>query len=144
MLATAEAVAAARYVHEVLPNLKSYTGINQNYAWGQDSWNDFVAAMSKLSSAKAADTPLWPKLSQGQYASEISALQLSNSELIHSSLWGSDIDSFINQGKEGYLCKQQSPSDDGRIGSCFAVRRQNAEECDCRVTGSLWFNGEGD
>lgn len=99
MLATAEAVAAARYVHEVLPNLKSYTGINQNYAWGQDSWNDFVAAMSKLSSAKAADTPLWPKLSQGQYASEISALQLSNSELIHSSLWGSDIDSFINQGK---------------------------------------------
>lgn len=99
MLATAEAVAAARYVHETMPNLKSYTGINQNYAWGQDSWNDFVAAMSKLSSAKAADNSLWPKLSQGQYASEISALQLSKSELIHSSLWGADLDGFINQGK---------------------------------------------
>ena len=27
------------------PAVQSYAGINQNYAWGQDSWNDFTMAM---------------------------------------------------------------------------------------------------
>ncbi len=39
--ATADNVAAAMYVKEKFPNTKGYTGINQNYAWGQDSWRDF-------------------------------------------------------------------------------------------------------
>ena len=34
--ATADNVAAAMYVKEKYPDLKGYTGINQNYAWGQD------------------------------------------------------------------------------------------------------------
>ena len=38
-------VAAALYVTEVKPNVKKIAGINQNYAWGQDSWNDFESAI---------------------------------------------------------------------------------------------------
>src|SRR3954464_14030190 len=34
-------VGAALYAADTKPNLKKYAGINQNYAWGQDSWHDF-------------------------------------------------------------------------------------------------------
>src|SRR5436853_503779 len=37
-MATQENVAAARYISESFPNLKSFSGINPNYAWGQDAW----------------------------------------------------------------------------------------------------------
>jgi len=45
--ATMDAVAAALYLNEVNPKVKSYAGINQNYAWGQDSWADFSASRDK-------------------------------------------------------------------------------------------------
>src|SRR5512136_573071 len=41
-------VAAALYVTEVKPKLKKVAGMNQNYAWGQDSWTDFEATMKAL------------------------------------------------------------------------------------------------
>ena len=46
--ATMDSVAAAKYVKEHLPGAKRIAGINQNYAWGQDSWNDFEASMRAL------------------------------------------------------------------------------------------------
>ena len=52
--ATADNVAAAMYVKEKFPNTKGYTGINQNYAWGQDL-RDFDLTMQQImSSAKAS------------------------------------------------------------------------------------------
>ena len=41
--ATMDAVGAALYLTEQQKNIKTFAGINQNYAWGQDSWNDFTA-----------------------------------------------------------------------------------------------------
>jgi len=40
--ATMDAVAGALYLLENRPGMKSYGGINQNYAYGQDSWADFT------------------------------------------------------------------------------------------------------
>jgi branched-chain amino acid transport system substrate-binding protein len=34
-------VGAARYLLAKLKDVKRFSGINQNYAWGQDSWRDF-------------------------------------------------------------------------------------------------------
>ena len=45
--ATMDNVGAALYVRDVKPNLKSIAGINQNYAWGQDSWADFEASIKQ-------------------------------------------------------------------------------------------------
>ena len=46
--ATSDGVAAARYIAEKFPGTKSYTGLNQNYAWGQDSFRDFDLAMKVM------------------------------------------------------------------------------------------------
>jgi branched-chain amino acid transport system substrate-binding protein len=95
--ATMDAVAAALYLNEVNPKVKSYAGINQNYAWGQDSWADFSAAMSVIKPDAKITTSQMPKFGAGQYGAEISALISSESDVIHSSLWGGDLEAFMLQ-----------------------------------------------
>jgi branched-chain amino acid transport system substrate-binding protein len=100
-------VAAARYVVALLPNVKKINGINQNYAWGQDSWEDFTKSMAKLKPGTEVGTSQMPKLGAGTYSSEISALLLSDAQLVHSSFWGADLESFIQQAKARGLYDKQ-------------------------------------
>jgi branched-chain amino acid transport system substrate-binding protein len=95
--ATMDSVAAARYVKERLPNALRIAGINQNYAWGQDSWRDFEASMKVLAPSVAITTSQMPKLFASQYGSEISALLATSPDVIHSSFWGGDLEAFILQ-----------------------------------------------
>jgi branched-chain amino acid transport system substrate-binding protein len=90
-------VAAALYVSEVMPDVKKIAGINQNYAWGQDSWNDFEAAMKVLKPDVQVTTSQMPKLLAGQYGAEVSALMTGSPDVIHSSFWGGDLDAFVLQ-----------------------------------------------
>jgi branched-chain amino acid transport system substrate-binding protein len=95
--ATPESVGAARYIAEKFPDATKVQGINQNYAWGQDSWRDFSSAFKDINKNAELLEPLWPKLFQGQYGAEISRLSVSPPQVLHSSLWGGDLESFILQ-----------------------------------------------
>lgn len=95
--ATMDSVGAARYVVEKFPDATTIQGLNQNYAWGQDSWRDFELAMQQLKSGVESKEPLWPKLFQGQYGAEISRLSVTPPEILHTSFWGGDLESFILQ-----------------------------------------------
>ena len=107
--ATADNVAAAMYVKEMFPNTKGYTGINQNYAWGQDSWRDFDLTMKQIMPATtASDKTQFPKIFAGQYGSEISAMSLDEADLVHSSFWGGDLEAFIFQGAARGLFKEKT------------------------------------
>ena len=99
-------ISAARYLLDKVPGLRTYAGINQNYAWGQDSWRDFDAAMQALKPMTEATTEQFPKIFAGQYSSEISALMLSQADAVHSSLWGGDLESFIFQATARGLDKR--------------------------------------
>ena len=90
-------IGAALYVSEVLPKAKKIAGINQNYAWGQDSWNDFEASMKALRPGTEVTTSQMPKLLAGQYGAEVSALLAGQPDVIHSSFWGGDLDAFVLQ-----------------------------------------------
>ncbi len=94
---TMDNVGAALYVTEMLPGAKKIAGINQNYAWGQDSWNDFEAAMKALRPDVQITTSQMPKMLAGQYGAEISALMSGKPDVIHSSFWGGDLDAFVLQ-----------------------------------------------
>jgi branched-chain amino acid transport system substrate-binding protein len=104
--ATMDSVGAALYVKDVKPNLKSIAGINQNYAWGQDSWGDFEAAMKVLVPGIEVKTSQMPKLFAGQYNAEISALLSAKPDVIHSSFWDGDLEALILQGGPRGLMKQ--------------------------------------
>lgn len=103
-----DAVGAARYLTETRPDFKTVAGINQNYAFGQDSWRDFESALKVLKPDAQVVNAQMPKLFSGQYGAEITALVQSGAEVIHSSFWGSDLDSFLTQaGPRGLLKKTQ-------------------------------------
>ena len=106
--ATADNVAAAMYVKEKYPDLKGYTGINQNYAWGQDSWRDFDLTLKQIMpNSTASDKTQFPKIFAGQYGSEISAMSLDKADLIHTSFWGGALEAFIFQGNARGLFKKK-------------------------------------
>ena len=97
-IATTDNIGAARYVFDTRPATKSIAGINQNYAWGQDSWNDFKAAMQALVPQAKVKTEQFPKLGAGQYGAELSAILVENPDLVHSSFWGGDMEALVLQG----------------------------------------------
>src|SRR6202795_1487809 len=72
--ATMANVAAARYIAENFPNLKTFSGVNPNYAWGQDAWSDFTEAMKIIKPQVQIGTNVTPKLGAGQYGTEVSAV----------------------------------------------------------------------
>lgn len=104
--ATIDSVGAAHYLATEFPGMKSYGGINQNYAWGQDSWHDFDAAMKVLKPGLNVTTVQFPKLFAGQYSAEISALLASKSDVVHSSFFDGDLESFILQAEPRGLFKE--------------------------------------
>ena len=95
---TMDNVSVALYLTERYPNVKSIAGINQNYAWGQDSWADFENSMKALVPGIEVKTSQMPKLFAGQFGAEITALLGSGAEVIHSSMWGGDLEGLVLQG----------------------------------------------
>ncbi|HEX2199804.1 MAG TPA: ABC transporter substrate-binding protein [Burkholderiales bacterium] len=107
--ATMDSVGAALYVTEMKKNIKSIAGINQNYAWGQDSWGDFEAAMKVLVPNIEVKTSQMPKLFAGQYNAEISALLSAGADVIHSSFFDGDLEALILQaGPRGLMKKSMT------------------------------------
>lgn len=96
--ATMDNVAAARYLEQTGSSANNVAGINQNYAWGQDSWRDFSASITQINEGSKVATEQFPKIYAGQYGSEISALLTSKPDVVHSSFWGGDMEAFIIQG----------------------------------------------
>ncbi len=103
--ATMDSVGAALYVKDARKSIKSIAGINQNYAWGQDSWGDFEAAMKVLVPGVEVKTSQMPKLFAGQYNAEISAILGAKADVVHSSFWDGDLEALILQGGPRGLMK---------------------------------------
>ena len=106
--AVGDGVAAALYVRDRFGDANAFTGINQNYAWGQDSYKFFDLAMSSINpEIKGSDNPQFPKLFAGQFGTEISTLSLDQAALVHSSFWDGDMEAFVLQaGVRGFFQKK--------------------------------------
>ena len=101
-----DSVAAAHYIKAKFPNVKTMGAINPNYAWGQDSWRDFNLALAAVIPGTKIVTEQFPKLFAGQFSSEISVLLGKKPGVIHSALWGGDVESFVYQLAARGLHKQ--------------------------------------
>jgi len=94
---TMDQVAAAKYLIEKMPNIKTVSGLNQDYSWGQDSWDEFKLAMTALKSDVSYPAGAFTKLGTSDYGAEISALLSKPSDAVFSSFWGGDADAFALQ-----------------------------------------------
>ncbi|WP_282094659.1 ABC transporter substrate-binding protein [Epibacterium ulvae] len=136
--ATMDNVGAARYVLDTTPELKTIGGINQNYAWGQDSWRDFSETIAALKSSVEVDSEQFPKIFAGQYGSEISALLSAKVDVVHSSFWGGDLEAMIIQGAgRGLFDRSQMVL----TSSDTAIPRLGAQIPNGTIIGARGFNG---
>lgn len=94
---TSDNVAAALYLKTKFPNLKSYSGLNQNYSWGRENWRDFSMAMKIVLPRSTVDKEMFTKLFVGDFGAEVSSLLSVQSTVIQSSFWGGDLESFVLQ-----------------------------------------------
>ncbi len=88
-------VGAARYVLRLKPEAGTVAGINQNYALGHDAWNTFREALRKLKPEIRVLAELFPRLFAGEYTAEISALLAARPDVVHTTFWGGDLESFL-------------------------------------------------
>ncbi|MGH2541500.1 MAG: ABC transporter substrate-binding protein, partial [Ardenticatenaceae bacterium] len=99
-------VGAARYVLQQRPELESIAGINQNYAWGQDSWNTFRDSVLQLKPDVSVAAEQFPQLGAGEYSAEISSLLAAGPDVVHSSFWGGDLEGLLIQSTPRGLSQQ--------------------------------------
>jgi branched-chain amino acid transport system substrate-binding protein len=95
--AAVDNIGAVRYLAATRPDAARIGGIQQNYAWGQDSWNDFTASLKQIMPKAEVVQEQFPKVFQGQYGAEISALSVARPDVVHSSFWGGDMEAFVLQ-----------------------------------------------
>ncbi len=101
-----DGVGAARYLLAIKPGVKTVAGINQDYAWGRDSWDVFSRALRKLKPDVQVVDTLWPKLFAGEYSAEISKLLSDKADVVFTSFWGGDLVTFSGQAKARGLMDQ--------------------------------------
>lgn len=104
--AVADNVGAAHYLNDAKADIQRLAGIQQNYAWGQDSWQDFTLSMQQLMPDVEIVDNQTPQIFQGNYGTEISALQTRRPDIIHSSMWGGDMEAFVAQASVRGLLDQ--------------------------------------
>jgi branched-chain amino acid transport system substrate-binding protein len=101
-----DSLGAARYLLAMKPDVKTIAGINQDYAWGRDSWEIFQRSMRQLKPDVQVVDVLWPKLFAGDYSTEISKLLVEKPDVVFTSFWGSDLVTFSRQAKARGLVEQ--------------------------------------
>src|SRR5438045_7393666 len=104
--ATMDNVGLIRYMKAKNVKMDTLSAINQDYAWGQDSRADFVAAAGQLYPNVKVQTDLLPKFGAGQYGTEISALVGAGSDGVYSSLWGGDVQACVQESVARGLAKR--------------------------------------
>lgn len=103
--ATTEMVATVLYLLKTKPDIKSIAVMNQDYAWGRDSWELFRNTLLTLKPDVKIVAELFPKFGATDYSTEISRLQALRPEVILSTAWGGDLDTFVRQASQRGLMK---------------------------------------
>jgi branched-chain amino acid transport system substrate-binding protein len=89
---TPDAVGAARYV-ATLPGMSkiAFGGVNQNYAWGTDSWVEFRAALLQLLPEARDVGGRFAPLYSAAVEEPLESLRSVDTRLVHSANWGIDL-----------------------------------------------------
>lgn len=106
--ATAEMVAQVIYLMKMKPDFKTLAIVNQDYAWGRDSRDIFLAALKKFKPDVKVVAEMFPKFGASDFSTEISRLQALRPDVILSTSWGGDLDNFVRQASQRGLFKNST------------------------------------
>lgn len=103
--ATAEMVATVLYLLRTKPNFKTIAVVNQDYAYGRDSWELFRNTLLALKPDTKIVAELFPKFGATDFSTEVSRLQALRPDVILSTSWGGDLDTFVRQAAQRGLTR---------------------------------------
>ncbi|HXE50849.1 MAG TPA: ABC transporter substrate-binding protein [Ramlibacter sp.] len=102
--ATTEMVATVLYLLKTKPNFNTIAVVNQDYAWGRDSWEIFLSTLKAFKPDVKVVAEMFPKLGASDFSTEISRLQALKPDVVLNTSWGGDLDTFVRQaGQRGLL-----------------------------------------
>jgi len=101
--ATPEILSALLYLLRAKPDFKSIAVINQDYAWGRDSWEIFRTALETLKPGVKVAAELFPKFGAGDFTTEVTRLLATRPDVVLSTSWGGDLDNLIRQSADRKL-----------------------------------------
>ena len=104
--ATTEMVASVLYLLKTRPNFSTIAVVNQDYAWGRDSWEIFITTLKALKPDVKVVAEMFPKFGASDYSTEISRLQALRPDVVLNTSWGGDLDTFMRQGTQRGLFTQ--------------------------------------
>lgn len=104
--ATTEMVATVLYLLKTKPNFSTIAVVNQDYAWGRDSWEIFLNTLKAFKPDVKVVAEMFPKLGASDFSTEISRLQALRPDVILNTSWGGDLDTFVRQAAQRGLFTQ--------------------------------------
>ena len=106
--AAPEMLATVLYLLKTKPDFSTIAVVNQDYAWGRDSWEIFSTALKALKPDVEVVAELFPKFGAPDYSTEISRLSALAPDVILSTSWGGDLDTFVRQSSQRGLLDQST------------------------------------
>ena len=103
--AVTEMVATVVFLLKTKPDFKSVAVMNQDYAWGRDSWEIFRNTLMALKPDTKIVAELFPKFGATDFSTEITRLQALKPDIILSTSWGGDLDTFVRQASQRGLTR---------------------------------------
>jgi branched-chain amino acid transport system substrate-binding protein len=106
--ATPEVLAPLLYLLKTKPDFRTLAVINQDYAWGRDSWEIWKTAMDALKPGVRVVAELFPRLGAPDYSTEVTRLLAARPDVIYSTLWGGDLVTLVRQATERRLFERST------------------------------------
>jgi branched-chain amino acid transport system substrate-binding protein len=101
--ATPEVLAPLLYLLKHKPDFRTLAVINQDYAWGRDSWEIWKGAMDVLKPGVRVVAELFPRLGATDLSTEVTRLLAGRPDVIYSTSWGGDLVTLVRQAAERRL-----------------------------------------
>jgi len=101
--ATPEVLAPLLYTLRKKPDLRTVAVVNQDYAWGRDSWEIWKTAMDALKPGVRVVAEMFPRFGSTDFSTEITRLLALRPDVVFSTSWGGELVTFIRQATERRL-----------------------------------------
>lgn len=106
--ATPEVLAPLLYLLKTKPEFRTMAVINQDYAWGRDSWEMWRTGMEALKPGVRIVAELFPRLGAPDFTTEITRLLAARPDVIFSGHWGGDLVTLARQAAERRLFERST------------------------------------
>ena len=98
--ATTEMVATVLYLLKTKPEFETIAVVNQDYAWGRDSWEIFINTLRVFKPNVKVVAEMFPKMGAADFSTELSRLQALKPDVVLNTSWGGDLDTFVRQASQ--------------------------------------------